>query len=207
MPARVARVTTPEQDRIDRYAALVVRVGANVQPGQQVLVAADVAHAAVARAVAEQAYLAGASRVSVEYSDPYVRRSALRHAPAEGLTAASRWELDRLDEWAESGLALVRLTGNPDPHVFDGIDPSRLVLSSAELAAKFRQRAAVRRRAVDRRRVPQRGLGRAGLRRARPGPAVGGRRDRDAARRRRRRRRGGGVAARTATCSAPAPRR
>ena len=77
--------------------------------------------------------------MSVEYSDPYVRRSALRHAPAEGLTAASRWELDRYDEWAENGLAVVRLTGNPDPHVFDGIDPSRLVLSSAELAAKFRR--------------------------------------------------------------------
>ena len=132
-------MTTAEQERIDRYAALVVRVGANVQPDQQVLVVADIAHAPIARAVAEQAYLAGASRVSVEYSDPYVRRSALRHAPEEGLTAASRWELDRLDEWAEEGLALVRLTGNPDPHVFDGVDPSRLVLSSAELAAKFRQ--------------------------------------------------------------------
>ena len=130
---------TLEQDRIDSYAALVVHVGANVQPGQEVLLQADVAHREIARAVAEQAYAAGASRVRVEYFDPYVRRSALRHAPEAALTSASRWELDRLDEWAKTGLAFIRLTGNPDPHVFDGIDPARTVLVSKELAAKSRQ--------------------------------------------------------------------
>lgn len=130
---------TLEQDRIDSYAALVVHVGANVQPGQEVLLQADVAHREIARAVAEQAYAAGASRVRVEYYDPYVRRSALRHAPEAALTTASRWELDRLDEWAKTGLAFIRLTGNPDPHVFDGIDPARTVLVSKELAAKSRQ--------------------------------------------------------------------
>ncbi len=130
---------TLEQDRIDSYAALVVHVGANVQPGQEVLLQADVAHREIARAVAEQAYAAGASRVRVEYSDPYVRRSALRHAPEAALTSASRWELDRLDEWTKTGLAFIRLTGNPDPHVFDGIDPARTVLVSKELAAKSRQ--------------------------------------------------------------------
>lgn len=128
-----------DQDRIDRYAALVVRVGANVQPGQQVVVTADISHAPIARAVAEDAYLAGAAQVRVEYSDPYVRRSALRHAPASGLAAASTWELDRLDEWAAHGAALIRLTGNPDPHVFDGIDASRLAMHNPGLAAKSRE--------------------------------------------------------------------
>jgi aminopeptidase len=129
---------TSEQDRIDSYAALVVQVGANVQSGQEVLVVADVAHAPIARAVAEQAYVVGASRVRVEYTDPYVRRSALCHAPEAALTSVSKWELDRLAEWTRNGLAYIRLTGNPDPHVFDGIDPARTVLVSAELAAKSR---------------------------------------------------------------------
>ena len=114
-------------------------MGANVQPGQEVLVSADVAHATIARAVAEQAYAAGASRVRVEYSDPYVRRSALRHAPAEALTSHAAWEADRLDAWAATGLASIRLTGNPDPHVFDGIDPARTVLVPQELASAFRR--------------------------------------------------------------------
>jgi aminopeptidase len=131
--------TRTDHDRIDAYAALVVNVGANVQPGQEVLLVADVAHAEIARAVAEQAYVAGASRVRVEYTDPYVRRSALRHAPEAALTSVSRWELDRLEEWTATGLAYIRLTGNPDPHVFDGIDPARTVLASPELASASRR--------------------------------------------------------------------
>ena len=35
--------------------------------------------------------------------------------------------------------ASIRLTGNPDPHVFDGIDPARGALVSHELAARFRE--------------------------------------------------------------------
>jgi aminopeptidase len=77
----------------------VVQVRANVQPGQEVLLQCDVAHAPIARAIAEQAYVVGASKVRVEYVDPYVRRSALRHAPEEALTTCAQWELDRVDEF------------------------------------------------------------------------------------------------------------
>ncbi len=129
---------TSEQERLDAYAALVVEVGANVQPGQEVVVMADVAHQAIARAVADRAYVVGAERVHVLYSDPYVRRSALLHGTESGLTAAAGWELARLDEWAEQGVALVRLTGNADPHVYDDVDPARTGLLSTELAARFR---------------------------------------------------------------------
>jgi leucyl aminopeptidase (aminopeptidase T) len=44
-----------------RVAQLAVRVGANVAPGQDVVEGAfDVEHAALARAIAEEAYRAGA---------------------------------------------------------------------------------------------------------------------------------------------------
>ncbi len=126
-----------DQDRIDAYAAVVVEVGAAVQHGQEVVVHADLSHAPIAQAVAERAYAVGAHRVSVEYSDARVRRSALRHAPRDALTSAPAWMLARLEEWSEQGIALIQLTGNPDPHVFDGIDPARAALLPAELASRF----------------------------------------------------------------------
>jgi aminopeptidase len=127
------------EDRLTRYAELVVEVGVNVQPGQHVLVTADIAHAPVVRAVAERAYLAGAARVEVDYSDGYVRRSALRHAPAESLTTATGWELARLHEAERAGAAMIRLTGNPDPHLFDGIDPARVAAVPSHLATESRR--------------------------------------------------------------------
>lgn len=122
------------QQRIDRYAELVVRVGANVQAGQDVVVAGDVAHLEIARAVVDHAYRAGARHVEMVYLDPHVRRSAMLHGPEEGLTSAAPWELARVEHLRSRGAALVRLTGNPEPHLFDDVDPARAVLFSAELA-------------------------------------------------------------------------
>jgi aminopeptidase len=133
------RMDVMPSDRLERYAELVVRIGLNVQPGQVVRVSADLSHAPVARAVVEQAYFAGASRVSVDYSDDLVRRSTLRHAPMETLTEHEPWQLERLRGWGREGAALLTLTGNPDPHVFDAIDPARLAAVPMELAVESRR--------------------------------------------------------------------
>ena len=52
-------------ERLERYAELAVRVGANVQPGQEVFVHGLVEHAELVRALTRQAYRAGASYVNV----------------------------------------------------------------------------------------------------------------------------------------------
>jgi aminopeptidase len=126
------------QELIDSYAALVVEVGANVQPGQNVVLTADVAHAPIARAVVEHAYGVGARNVVVEYTDAHVRRSAVLHAAEEALTATPPSRLARIDEWEAAGIAYIRLTGE-DPQVLDGLDPARVVLQSQELASRGRQ--------------------------------------------------------------------
>jgi len=57
------------EERLRRYADLAVRVGANVQEGQDVAVEAYVEHAPLARAIAKAAYDAGARFVEVFYND------------------------------------------------------------------------------------------------------------------------------------------
>ena len=65
----------PDNDRLERFADLVVRIGANVQPGSAVLLRTDIAHLEIARAVVERAYVAGASWVEVErFPSPRRRR-------------------------------------------------------------------------------------------------------------------------------------
>jgi aminopeptidase len=124
--------------RLAKYAEVIVRIGANVQPGQTVYVRGDVAMADVARAVAEQAYVAGAKRVIVEYGDVHVRHSALKHAPMEGLTGATDWELAKVQSLDSGDVANIALTGNPAPHLFEGIAPERLSAIPLELAMASR---------------------------------------------------------------------
>ena len=63
--------------RLQRYAELAVRVGANVREGQTVFVNANVEHAPLARALARAAYAAGARYVDVRYADPHIRRALI----------------------------------------------------------------------------------------------------------------------------------
>jgi len=84
---------TPDE-RLQRYAELVVRVGANVRPGQEVAVLCQVEHADTARAVTREAYRAGAKRVIVEYGDQHLRRAAIELGPAEMLGQTPPYILD-----------------------------------------------------------------------------------------------------------------
>ena len=68
-------------DRLDRYAELAVRVGANVAPGQLVDVSGYLAHAPLIRAITRAAYKAGARYVDVRYIDQHVRRSMIELRP------------------------------------------------------------------------------------------------------------------------------
>jgi aminopeptidase len=114
-----------------RYADVVVRVGVAVRPGQVVVVVALVEHAELARAVAESAYAAGARRVEVVYGDEQVRRSAIAHGASAALAEGGLLDhavVERFEE-APADTVYVRLTGNPDPHLFDDLDAAAVVAS------------------------------------------------------------------------------
>src|ERR687891_63291 len=72
-------------------AELAVRAGANVQEGQEVHIAALLAHVPLARAITEVAYEAGASFVHIDYRDHYEKLYRLRHAPLDTLSFVPEW--------------------------------------------------------------------------------------------------------------------
>jgi len=110
----VAAVAGSLKGRVDRYAELAVRVGANVQPGQLVDVLARVEHAEVARAVARAAYRAGARYVDVLYSDQHLRRSLIEHAADDVLSWTPPWLLERARSMGNERAAIVALVGDAE---------------------------------------------------------------------------------------------
>jgi aminopeptidase len=120
-------MSEPYDHLIEAYAELVVRIGVNVQPGQQVFVNGLVEHAPVARAIAAAAYRAGASRVTVDYTDQHVQRATAELAPEDALGTSLPYEFEKARGWASDRPALIQLRGNPSPTLMDGLDPARLV--------------------------------------------------------------------------------
>jgi aminopeptidase len=98
-----------------------------------VFLSGDISHVPIVRAICERAYEVGARRVIVQYTDQHVRRAGIVHAPDEALRTAYRYELAQFDELMERGAALIFLSGTPEPHLFEGLDPTRVAARRREL--------------------------------------------------------------------------
>ena len=133
--------------RLDSYAELIVRVGANVQPGQTVYVTALVEHAPLARAIGRAGYAAGARLVDVRYADNHLRRSFIEHASEEDLTETPSWLIARTEALADGG-ALIMIAGDPEPELLADLDQTR-VGRARPVEAMKRQLRAQNERAVN----------------------------------------------------------
>ena len=111
-------------ERLERYAELAVRIGGNVQPGQEVFLHGLVEHAELVRALTRQAYRAGAAYVNVLYGDDHVRRAMIELGPDEALTHSPEW-LTTLTR-ATAGNALLGTSGNPEPELLADLDGDRV---------------------------------------------------------------------------------
>jgi aminopeptidase len=111
-------------DRLERYAELVVRVGANVQPGQEVFLYAAVEHHDLARALTRQAYGAGASYVHIVYRDGHARKALIELGSDEALTHTTDWQKALVS--SIEGNALIATTGDPEPDLLADVDGERV---------------------------------------------------------------------------------
>jgi aminopeptidase len=117
---------TPEFDRsLGAYAALIVKIGLNLQPGQRLLVRAPLEAAPLVRHVTAQAYDNGARLVEVLWSDPQLLLERYRHAPSDSFAEISQWPVAAGLEYAENGHAFLSITG-VDPELLKDVAPEAL---------------------------------------------------------------------------------
>jgi aminopeptidase len=125
-------------ERLERYAELVVRLGANVQPGQELFLLANVVHHDLVRAITRQAYRAGASYVNVVYQDSHARRAMIELGPDEALTYAPEWVKTLVESM--SGNAMLGTTGDPEPELLADLDGERVGRAVPQEIVQIRMR-------------------------------------------------------------------
>jgi aminopeptidase len=114
-----------DRDLLDRYADLIVSVGANVQPDQVVGVEAAPEAAPLVHAIARCAYARGARYVDASYFDPDVKRIRAELAPEQTLDWVPPWLGRRVLDLGELDAARIVLTPGVPPGLLEGIDPVR----------------------------------------------------------------------------------
>jgi aminopeptidase len=117
-------MATALDERLERYAAVAVEVGANVEVGQNLFINSRIEHAPLARALTRAAYKAGARYVDVYYTDQHVRRAMIELGPDEALDHAPPWLVERARSM--EGNAAIGTAGDPEPTLLADLDGERV---------------------------------------------------------------------------------
>ena len=112
----------PNPILVNKLAKLAVKVGVNVKKGQVVVVRGTTETKELIREIVEEAYLAGASSVHVQWSDDYVGRSALKHQSIETLESIPSWMIDQNKDFVEKGACFISVS-SPIPGLNKDVDP------------------------------------------------------------------------------------
>ena len=111
--------------KLDRLAQVAVKVGLNLQPGQDLVMTAPVSALPLVRRIAEHAYKAGAGLVTPILSDDAVTLARYRHARDESFDAAAGWLYDGMAAAYDKGAARLAIAGG-DPMLLSGEDPDKV---------------------------------------------------------------------------------
>lgn len=125
------RPTTPAIDpvQLDKLAEVAVRVGLNLQPGQDLFLTAPVTALSLVRRIAEHAYKAGAGLVTPVFSDEEITLARYRYAPDESFDRAAGWLHEGVAKAFANNTARLAVVGD-NPMLLAGEDSAKVSRAS-----------------------------------------------------------------------------
>ncbi|MFB5190551.1 aminopeptidase [Alicyclobacillus fastidiosus] len=129
-------------DQLRKYAELAVKVGVNLQPGQNLVVGFGrrqvyAEHLEFARQLVEVAYDAGAKFVQVDWGDEWWMRETVERGSLETLEARAKWQLEWVEHLAKEGAAFIAIPAS-NPDLYEGVDPARVTAAERAISSTFR---------------------------------------------------------------------
>lgn len=111
-------------NKLREYARLIARVGVNVQPGQDVIISAELDQPVFTEMLTEECYLCGAAAVRVEWSHQKLTLLHVKYQSEERLGGMAEWEKQKLLHRADTLPAMIYLE-SADPDGLDGMDQEK----------------------------------------------------------------------------------
>ena len=115
--------------KLDRLAEVAIKVGLNLQPGQDLLVTAPAVALPLVRKIAEHAYKAGAGLVTPFYSDEAVTLARYRFGHDNSFDRAAGWLYEGMSKAFAANTARLAIVGD-NPMLLAGEDPAKVSRAS-----------------------------------------------------------------------------
>ena len=116
------------EEKLQEYARLLVRVGLNVQKGQDLIISCPVECAYFARLCAAEAYAIGCREVVMNWHDDAMSRMKYLQAAEDVFETVPAWRERFFNDYAKAGAAYLAISAT-DPENLKGVDPQRIVKS------------------------------------------------------------------------------
>ena len=113
-----------DADKIRSFAELIVKMGVNVQQGQDVVINAGLDQPEFVKLVVEECYKAGAAEVRVEWSYQPLQLLSVQYQSVERLGEIKKWEHEKLLHRRDTLPAMIYLESD-DPNGLDGMDQEK----------------------------------------------------------------------------------
>ena len=117
------------EQKLARYARILVEVGVNIQSGDALYLQVDITDDPTTRQLVHQivaaAYDAGARIVDINWQDPELRRIRLLHADENTLDEIAEWQTDKIATIASAGVSYLAVIAS-DPELLAGIDRNKI---------------------------------------------------------------------------------
>src|SRR3982751_1301507 len=115
--------------KLDRLAEVAIRVGLNLQPGQDLLLPAPSTALPLVRKIAEHAYRAGAGLVTPILSDEAVTLARYRFGSDDGFDRAAGWLYEGMSKAFAANTARLAVVGD-NPMLLSNEDPAKVARAS-----------------------------------------------------------------------------
>ncbi|MCU7557862.1 aminopeptidase [Macrococcus capreoli] len=117
---------------VTKYAETVVSVGLNVQPGQTVVVNADIDAIDFVRAVTKAAYQKGAKEVIQKLTDGPSTQMTFEYAPVEVFESIPQYKIDETNDYVKHKVAHLRVYSQT-PELLKDADPKKIAAQAKAL--------------------------------------------------------------------------
>ncbi len=133
-PRNVSAVIDPV--KLDRLAEVAVKVGLQLQPGQDVFLTAPSSALPLVRRIAEHAYKAGAGLVTPLLSDEDITLARYRFARDDSFDRAPSWLYEGVAKAFDNNTARLAIVGD-DPMLLSGEDAAKVARASKANAMAY----------------------------------------------------------------------
>lgn len=125
------------EEKLQKYAEVIVKVGANVQKDQKVWINCTTEALPLVYKITELSYKMGASDVNIKLTDDKLSRLHAEYKSEEVFSTIPKWLVDERNDYLDNNVVFIHILSS-SPDLYNGIDSKKLGAYARNMGEAFK---------------------------------------------------------------------